>query len=501
MSFLDKPKSRHLIHGNKMKMRLQVSLFFLIALLGAVRPSAVKAQDLNGPLTLDQYFDLVLANHPIVRQTSLLSAAADAYELKARGGFDPKLKGSYDYKSFDNKDYFTIGEVAVEVPTWYGLEVKAGFNWTEGIFLNPENNLPNAGQAVVGLSANLLQGLVIDKRRADLQQARIMQDRNEAERRALVNDILLSANEAYWDWVAANNIVGVYEEAYDLAVVRFDALRESYRLGYKAAVDTLESQIQVQNRLAELQNARLQEIESRLKLSNFLWSRDNIPLELSPQVPAPELDLMPVLSISNDSLRQLLGMMPNQHPLLREMGFKLDQLAVQERLNREMLKPQLQVNYNLLADGLNFNSYTNGENQVLRDVLSENFKWGATLRFPLFLRKERADLSLTRIKVQETTLKLDQKRLELQNKINNYVNNVNTLDQQIDQYAAMVQNYRDLLTAENEKFRLGSSSLFLINSREQKLIETQEKLIKTQSKFQKSNIAVMGAAGTLVDYR
>ncbi|GAB5550487.1 MAG: TolC family protein [Saprospiraceae bacterium] len=501
MGFLKENSSWHLIHCNKMKMRLQVFLSLLIAVFSTALPSALSAQDLNGPLTLDQYFDLVLANHPIVRQTSLLNATADAYELKARGGFDPKLKGSFDHKSYDNKDYFTIGEVAVEVPTWYGLEVKAGFNWTEGIFLNPENNLPAAGQAQIGLTANLLQGLMIDKRRADLQQAQIMQNRNEAERRALVNEILLSANEAYWDWVAANNIVGVYEEVYQLAIVRFDGLRESYIQGYKAAVDTLESQIQVQNRLAQLQDARLKVVETRLKLSNYLWSRDNIPLELSPQVPAPELDIMPVLSISNDSLRQLLGMVPEQHPLLQEMGFKLDQLAVQERLNREMLKPQLQVNYNLLADGFNFNAYQNGDNQAFRNILSENYKWGASLKFPLFLRKQRADLSLTRIKVQETYLKVDQKRLELQNKVNNYVNNVNTLDQQIDQYAAMVQNYRDLLTAENEKFRLGSSSLFLLNSREQKLIETQEKLIKAQAKFQKSNIAVMGASGTLVDYR
>ncbi|MEM6377927.1 MAG: TolC family protein [Bacteroidota bacterium] len=498
-------------------MRLKVLQLFLTTALVLVGTSVLNAQamaqvdtpmpdpmpesEITGPLTLDQYFDLVLANHPIVRQAGLLNAEADAYELKARGGFDPKLKGGFDHKSFDNKDYFTIGEVAVEVPTWYGLEVKAGFNWTDGVFLNPENFLPAGGQAEFGFTANLLQGLVIDRRRADLQTAKIMLDRNEAERRALVNDILLAANESYWDWVAASNIVGVYEEAYDLAIVRFDGLRESYRLGYKAAVDTLESQIQVQNRLTELQEAQLKEIESRLKLSNFLWSRDNIPLELSPQVPAPNLDIMPVLSITTDSLRQLLRMLPGQHPMLQEMGFKLDQLEIQERLNREMLKPQLQVSYNLLADAVNFNPTPNTENQALRNILSENYKFGVALRFPLFLRKERADLTLTRIKVQETTLKIDQKRLELQNKINNYVNTVNTLNQQIDQFIAMVDNYRDLLYAENEKFRLGSSSLFLINSREQKLIETQEKLIKTQSKFQKNNIAVLGAAGTLVDYR
>jgi outer membrane protein TolC len=484
-----------------MKMRFQVLLFLLVTILNVSLRFSLNAQTVNGPLELEQYFEIILANHPIIRQTSLLNAQADAYELKARGGFDPKLKGRVDQKSFDAKDYFTIGEVAVEIPTWYGLEIKAGYNWSEGVFLNPENNLPAAGQAQFGITANLLQGLLIDKRRADLQQAQILQARNEAERRALVNDILLAANESYWNWVAAYNMVRVYEEVYELAVVRFDGLKESYVQGYKAAVDTLESQIQVQNRLANLQDARLQAQNARLELSNFLWSRDNLPLELAPQVPAPILDDLAVVSISNDSLLQLVRILPNQHPILQELGFKLEQLNVEERLKREMLKPQLQVSYNLLADGWNFNSVSNGENQALRNILSENYKWGATLKFPLFLRKERGDLTLTRIKIQETSLKQRQKTLELQNKVNNYVNNVNTLDQQIRQYTEIVQNYRLLLAAENEKFRLGSSSLFLLNSREQKLIETQEKLIKTQAKFQKSNIAVLGAAGTLVDRR
>jgi outer membrane protein TolC len=471
-------------------IQLTIGIWLLGTLFLSAQPQA---------LQLDQYLDLVKANHPLVRQANLLNSEADAYVLKARGSFDPKLDATFDQKSFDGKDYFSVGQTELKIPTWYGIELKAGFNWSEGAFLNPEEKLPAAGQAILGLNVNLLQGMIIDQRRAALRQAQLLQQQNDQERRALINDILIEANETYWDWVFAYNRLQVYEEAYQLALVRFEALRESYIQGYKAAVDTLESSIQVQNRFTALQDAQLDLETARLKLSNYLWTSDDVPLELAPGVPAPILgdaDITPIPNVVFDSLRNQLFA---QHPALLALNFKLDQLDVQQRLNREMLKPRLQLSYNFLADGWNFNGYQSSEQGNLRNILTENYKFGLQFSFPLFLRKERAEIALNEIKIQNTSFKLLQKRLSLQNKFGVYENTANTLISQIEQYEAMVDNYRALLAAENEKFRLGSSSLFLINSREQKLIESQEKLLKTQSSFLKTRTALRAVVGILAD--
>ncbi|HKK73860.1 MAG TPA: TolC family protein [Saprospiraceae bacterium] len=451
------------------------------------------------PLQLNEYLDLVTANHPLVRQANLLNLEAEAYELKARGSFDPKLMANFDQKTFDGKDYFTVGQTELKIPTWYGVELKAGYNWAEGGFLNPEEELPAAGQAVLGLNVNLLQGMLIDQRRASLRQAQLLNQQNEQERRAMINEILIDANETYWDWVYAYNRLQIYEEAYRLAVTRFGALRESYIQGYKAAVDTLESSIQVQSRFTALQEAQLKLETARLKLSNYLWTSDDIPLELSPNVPAPVLEDMDFLAIPRVEIDSLRNQIFTQHPALQALNFKLDQLAVQNRLNREMLKPRLELSYNFLADGWNFNGYQSAEQGNLRNILTENYKLGLQFSFPLFLRKERANIALNEIKTQNTSFKLLQKRLSLQNKFGIYENTASTLLSQIEQYDAMVQNYRDLLAAENEKFRLGSSSLFLINSREQKLIESQEKLLKTQASFHKTRVAIRAVAGLLAN--
>ena len=58
----------------------------------------------------------------------------------------------------------------------------------------------------------------------------------------------------------------------------------------------------------------------------------------------------------------------------------------------------------------------------------------------------------------------------------------------------IVKDYGVLLKAEERKFFLGESSLFLVNYREAKLIETKLKAIELESKFFKSKANLFKAA-------
>jgi len=60
-----------------------------------------------------------------------------------------------------------------------------------------------------------------------------------------------------------------------------------------------------------------------------------------------------------------------------------------------------------------------------------------------------------------------------------------------------IDNYDALLDAENEKFRFGESSIFLLNNREQKLIEAQLKLVKLISLYHKNRLGLIWAMGQL----
>lgn len=445
--------------------------------------------------TQEAFFDWVLAYHPVARQARLLDTQAVALERLARGGFDPKLYADWNQKNFDEKQYFAIGEGGLKIPTWYGVEAKAAYAITDGIYLNPENNLPDAGQAILGLTAPLGRGLVIDERRAALQQAKLMARANEAERLSMLNELLLGAAYAYWEWAVAYNQLLVQQQALALTQVRFDAIVENFTLGDAPAIDTLETLIQLQNLQAGLIEAEITYRNAGLALSNFLWYENGTPLEITNSLRPPLLEELPVQlpAPGPAALQQGASL---AHPDIRKYQVKLSQLEVDRKLAVEQFKPRLDLEYNFLGDGPNFINGA-GDDSRLAALLTQNYKWGLSFDFPILLRKERGKLQLTKLKILDAEYGLRQKQLEVSNKIQAYYNELNQLRRQIDISAGNVQNYQALLRAEIQKFDYGESSIFLINTREQKLIEAELKLAALRGKFFKNLAALDWAAGRL----
>ncbi|MEM9917478.1 MAG: TolC family protein [Bacteroidota bacterium] len=469
------------------------SLLFFLPTTGTTQTA-----DTTEVFTFSDYLEWVRTYHPMARRADLLNRQAEANQLAARGGFDPKLSADIDRKSFDGKRYFTVGEGALKIPSWFGAEFKMGYLWSDGIFLNPENNLPINGQAVIGVKWSLGQGLFIDERRTALQQARLLSQRNEAERRSMVNNLLLDASKSYWDWSFSVASLRIIEEAVRLAEQRFEAVRESYIQGASPAVDTLESFLQVQNRRQQQQEAVLVVTNTRQRLSNFLWYKNEIPLEVGLTLEPENLEIwnpnIPPGTLSTPTQELLMS-----HPDLQSYRFQLEQQQVDRRLKAEELKPRLDVEYNLLANQFDFANRSNGSSDASwwNAVWTENYKLGVSFEFPLFLRKERGKLQQADLKIRDTNFKYLNKRQELATYLDVYRQQLFNVQQQINLGRDMVVNYERLLEAETEKFRIGESSIFLLNSREQKLIESQTKVLKLKAHFQKLDAGYQWAAGTL----
>lgn len=444
---------------------------------------------------IDSFLTWVTTYHPVMQQANLLDDEADATLMKARGSFDPKLYGDYEDKSFDDKNYFQVGEAGLKVPTWFGVDVKAAYTWSSGIFLDASNSLPANGQAVLGVEVPLVQGLLFDQRRAQVQQAELYREVNEAERRNIVNNLLLDAAEGYWKWAYQFQVLQVYENSLRLAEDRFRIIKESYLQGDKPAIDTLESLIQIQNFEVQRDQAAVDYETARLELSNFLWLENLIPLEVSEVLRPTDLEFIQINNLPQRT-STFFQNMDSFHPQLRSILVKQQQLEIKERLKREMLKPRLDFSYNFLGDGFQLVP-SESENAAFNALLTENYKWGLSFKYPLFLRKERGSLQLVRIEQLNNNFKFRNKRLEIENKVNAIAQQIETTEQQLETQQQILNNYQRLLEAENIKFRIGESSIFLLNNREQKLIETQLKVLKFQMKYQKLQYKLDWAMGRL----
>lgn len=465
-----------------MKMKLNNKYCFILLLL--LFSITGKAQsDTTIKLNFTTFLQLVKLYHPLIKQADLITKNAKANTLLARGNFDPKIFYEFNNKYFDSKNYYQFQNAGFKIPTWYGIEIKGGIEQNQGINLNPENITPNEGLAYTQVSVPLLQGLIIDERRSILKQAKLFQVQSDYEKTIAINEILYKAGKAYWEWQLSFNNLQVFQSAVTLSKERFEAIKRTSALGDRPSIDTVEAIIQLQDRILTLQQSQIDFRTKSLLLSNFLWLENDIPIELT------ENTIPETINISDNSFQTsvfLIDSMINNHPDLKIYSLKLKQLDIEKRFKQDKLKPNLNVNYNPLFSPNNFNvSFQN------------NYKWGVSLAFPIFLRKERADLQQTKLKIENTSYEVMNKRNEITNKIKSSINELNTYKSQVDIYNTNVKNYERLWLSEKRLFDSGESSLFMINSREQSYINAQIKMNEILNKNRKTSLEVEYTYGVL----
>lgn len=443
---------------------------------------------LDSILTFEEYLGYVKQHHPLVKQANLQLSVGEANLLRARGGFDPKIEVDYDRKKFKDTEYFDQLNAAFKIPTWYGIEFKANFEENTGSFLDPSLTVPQDGLYSAGVSFSLAQGLLINDRMATLKKARFFVDQTKAERDLLVNQLIFDASVAYFEWVEAYNEQQIFESFLSNAEIRFQGVKRSVEEGDKAAIDSTEARITFQDRRLNLEAAWLKRRKAVLKASNYLWL-DQVPVLIEeamvPEAPSSVVIqsslFLEGITVSEESILN--------HPKLRSLDAKIDGLEVDRFLKRNMLLPRVDLQYNFLTPDRN----------QLDSFNTANYKAGLNLSFPIFLRKERGDLRLTNLKLQDATFERSATSLTLQNKITAVTIEITSLQTQNELVTQIVGDYQTLVAAEERKFQLGESSLFLVNSREQKLIEASLKSNELQVKFLNANASLYNALGIGVE--
>ncbi|TDE06314.1 TolC family protein [Flavobacterium hiemivividum] len=438
--------------------------------------SAFGQKDKTNELTYNEYLGYVKKYHPLVKNANLEINKAQANLMMARGGFDPKIEVDFNKKQFKDKEYYSILNSSFKIPTWYGIEIKAGFDNNEGIYLNPENTVPNQGLTSLGINIPLGQGLLINQRMADVRRAKIQIQLSQAEKKLNAISVLYDASLSYFNWKKAHNEVVLYESYKANAENRYKGIQSLIKHGDKPAIDSIEAGIIVKNRFLSLEDATLKLNKARLELSNFLWLEDNIPLELSEElIPEIQLELTIQETLkTNDLVNQNFDI--TNHPKINALTSKIGILTIEKKLKANMLLPKVDIGYTYLSEPSYIDNYQ-----------FQDYKIGLDFYFPLFLRKERGSLKLAKYKIQETEFILNLEKIQLTNKINAQKLEIESLSKQKNLIKDLVKDNRTMLKAEERLFSIGESSLFLINTRENNLVSAQLAQITLENRFYISN--------------
>ena len=454
---------------------------FHILLIAIFCSVTLWSQDTLKKLTLETFLQQIAENHPLALIASNDVARAEQVVRMAKGNFDPVLIGGLDQKYFDGTTYYSTLSTGVKIPTRLGWNVKVMGDWNRGNYLNPENRVPEAGLTYLGLDIPIGRGMFTDAQRTQLRRAAVAFDQSTVQRQLTLNELLYEAGQLFIFWQEQEAQLILAQEVFVLAKTRLEQVKINAKLGELADMDTLEASATVLLREIEINDRMVAVKNARISIENYLWDNGTMPLQLDPSIVSEDLKTAKPTTIAiDDNL--------NEHPVLSLYNLKIKDLELERKLKIEQLKPQFNVNYNLLQTP---------QNLLSSQFTFTNYKWGATFYMPILLRKERSSLAITRIYLQNTHLEFDQKQRDLITKQTIIRNEWNNHVQQAQTSEELTNRYLGLANAERQLFAGGESSLFLVNAREIAYISAKIKYLEFLAKTQKSALSEKYILGNL----
>ncbi|MFN7198652.1 MAG: TolC family protein, partial [Bacteroidota bacterium] len=185
-------------------------IFFLLLCLVLVAARS-KAQPSPITLSFEELTAMVIKYHPIAKQAEIQIDQAKQDLRISRGAFDPVFNYNVGEKTFDGTSYYAYQQPQLSIPTWFGVTVKSGVEQVEGNRVDPTETMGRS--SYLGLQIPLGRDLLTDKRRTDLQKAKIAKAASYTERRKMLNDLLLEAHSTYWEWWQTGRVFLIASEA------------------------------------------------------------------------------------------------------------------------------------------------------------------------------------------------------------------------------------------------------------------------------------------------
>jgi outer membrane protein TolC len=440
------------------------------------------------PLSYNDFISNVRKNYPLITRANNISTIGQIKFQSARGGFDPFITSNYENKYYSSTNYYSIFEAKIKQPIYSSQYIIAGYQHTQGDFLNPQNYLPSNGLPFLGVEASLMQGLMIDKRRADVLKGAGYKDYHEAEKNAITNAVLFQASSAYFDWVFSCKELSLYNFFSAQAYQRFIAIKTLSEVGEYAIIDSIEANILFETRNLDRQSIIIENQKKASEIISLTWGDNNKSMIYTSSL---QLEDSLETYYTKTKLRyySLIQDTMNYNPILEQYQAYQTILNVDKKYKAELIKPRLDISYNFLSNNINGfeNSFT-----------TNNYKWGVNFSVPLFLRTSRNDYKISKLHASNNQLELSNKTNELNIKIEVLITNTELIIKQMVNAEKNVHYSKILLAAEKEKFTQGESSLFLLNTRETKWMEAELKLAEYKLKFIKNVLEIEYTKGEML---
>lgn len=549
--------------GKARKLATGVTGMVGLILVGLWLVSGAAAQDRVGirgkqSLALKEAVEMAVTNNLDVQLQRVNVATAQQNVNGAQGSFDPILRWNPNLNSAilpvasvlqapDGKlfDRTLTQNFAFTLPTTRnGLTFTTNFenfrNSTSNPFLglNPYFN----SQLRFGISQPLLRFREIDAQRAELLITRKQTDITQAELELQMIAVVNATQQTYWTLLAARQDVEVRREAVRLAEEQLARDERRIAAGTLAPVELAGTRAELERRRDSYLSSigALTQVENQLKVllspdrTHPLWQQELIPTD------AGSVQTPPVTTLDEAAQMAL-----ERRPEPRLVDMQVDIVQVQERLNRSLKLPRVDLlaSYTFsglagtlapppaffsqtdtqLYDRVNALSQSAGLDPIapptggipplpgslvgsygsaLGNLLGGSFRtWQVGLNIDINLRNRRAEAetSKTRLAADSLRLRKTQVSQNIEAEVRNALQQLDVARSRVRAAEASVKAAEERLASETRLFENGESTDFLVLTRQNELADSRLREVVSRLDMNRAMAQLDVALGMTLD--
>ncbi len=448
---------------------------------------ALTRETISAP-TVQQLVEGIVRHHPEFRATLARTDQAAGLQQVADAAFDARITQDTSVRASGYYDGSYAKQTISQPIAAMNGELFGSYRIAGGQFpvYEAEFDTLDLGEASMGIRLSLLQNRVLDERRIELQQAAWKLLAAQSKQDVELNKLVYAGVSSYLNWYQSFRRLGVIRDLVRITQERFSGIEARVDSGDLAQISLTEFQSTLLRRqLLE------REAEQRFELAKqqlaYFWRVSNSamatpqamgqpPQDIGWPYKAPSIDL----SAFDDQIAQ--------HPSVSALNAQLEQARNQQRLARNEVLPQLDLELKVARDiGQGIEPLTGNDSII-----------GLSFSVPIGQRAARARESIAAAGVRElefeSVVLTDQLRRDVALSLEalDYGRRILAISREQEAVAEQLQRQ------EQERFEAGVSDLFLLINRETAALQAHLKSVDAEVDLMRQELALQATLAQLL---
>lgn len=482
-------------------------------------------------LSLRSYLELVMSNNTDVAIQRLALETPRNAILRAFGTFDPAFTSGFTatrQKSASTsvlQGANLLSSLSQRLTTSYtqtldsGTQLSVGFNGSKDSSNNAFStfNPALATSLQFGFTQPLLRNRGAYVTRLPIMVARSQLRKTEYDLRDQLMQLIMTAENAYWDVVEARENLKVQRQYLNLTEEALKRSQQELKLG---AISPL-----------EIYRPEQQAATARISVSRYEYLlaqredalRRQMGADLHPEVRKLPIALTELVSPALDTSRidqetaveKALAARPDLRSTLQTLD--IDELRIKQSTNA--IRPDLSLtgSYSGQGRGGTYYDRTNvfGQSQLvsvvpggLGDALNQLFgfslptySFGLTLRLPLRDRSRTADLADSLVQKRLDSLRARNLEQRIRQEVLNAINQVESAKEGVKLAEIALGYSQKQVEAEQKRYDLGVTIMYFVLQAQTDLASAQSEVVRQAISYRRNNLTMMRVTGELLEER